>query len=71
MSDPNGPVLPVSYAQVMDDVFDRLGGAEGLSEWACMSPENLKLFYQLIGKRLPNEVVGADGGPVLIQLKQL
>ncbi len=69
MSD--NPTLPVDYVQAMDAVFDRLGGIEGLYEWASLSPENLKLFYQLIAKRLPNEVVGDGGGPLLIQLKQL
>jgi hypothetical protein len=61
----------VDYVQVMDEVFDRLGGADGLYEWAQMSPDNLKVFYQLVAKRLPNEVVGEAGGPLLIQLKQV
>lgn len=62
---------PIAYSDVMDEVFDRLGGVEGLYEWAAQSPENLKEFYKLIAKRLPNEVVGDAGGPILIQLKQL
>ena len=62
---------PVPYVEVVDEVFDRLGGADGLYDWACASPENLKEFYRLIAKRLPNEVVGDGGGPVLIQLKQV
>lgn len=70
MSDSPAP-LQIAYSEVMDEVFDRLGGADGLYEWACLSPDNLKMFYQLIAKRLPNEVVGAEGGPVLIQLKQV
>ena len=69
MSD--SPLTPIDYATVMDEVFDKLGAVQGLYEWAAQSPENLKEFYKLIAKRLPNEVVGSDGGPVLIQLKQL
>ncbi len=61
----------VDYVHVMDEVFDRLGGADGLYEWAAQSPENLAKFYTLIAKRLPNEVVGEAGGPILIQLRQL
>jgi len=62
---------PVDYIQMVDEVFDRLGGADGLYEWASQSPDNLKEFYKLIAKRLPNEVVGEAGGPLLIQLKQV
>jgi hypothetical protein len=67
----NAAYPPVPYVEVMDEVFDRLGGADGLFEWASSSPENLKEFYKLVAKRLPNEVVGDGGGPVLIQLKQV
>ena len=67
----DSPFTPIDYVQTMDDVFDKLGGVEGLYEWAAQSPENLKEFYKLIAKRLPNEVVGSDGGPVLIQLQKL
>jgi hypothetical protein len=61
----------VDYVQAMDEVFDRLGGWEALFEWAQSSPDRLDKFYQLIAKRLPNEVTGEAGGPLLIQLKQL
>jgi hypothetical protein len=62
---------PLDYIAAFDDVFDRLGGADGLYEWAAQSPENLREFYKLIAKRLPNEVTGEGGGPLLIQLKQI
>ena len=65
------PFTPIKYVEAMDAVFDRLGGVDGLYEWAAQSPENLKEFYKLIAKRLPNEVVGDEGGPILIQLKQV
>jgi hypothetical protein len=61
----------VDYGQEVDQVYDRLGGADWLYEWAQMSPDNMKEFVKLIAKRLPNEVVGESGGPILIQLKQL
>jgi hypothetical protein len=67
----DAPLPPADYQAIFDEVFDRLGGADGLLEWASSSADNLKLFYQLIGRRLPNEVTGQDGGPLLIQLKQL
>ena len=62
---------PLDYIQAFDEVFDRLGWADGLYEWAAQSPENLREFYKLIAKRLPNEVTGEGGGPLLIQLKQI
>jgi hypothetical protein len=62
---------PVDYATVVDEVFERLGGVDGLYEWAAQSQENLKEFYRLMAKRLPQEVTGEGGGPVLIQLRQL
>ena len=62
---------PLRYSDVMDEVFDRLGGVEALLEWAASSNENMREFYKLIAKRIPQEVTGEGGGPVLIQLKQL
>ena len=59
---------PVDYVAAMDEVFDRLGGADALFEWAQLNPDK---FYAMVTKRLPNEVTGEAGGPLLIQLKQL
>lgn len=56
----------LDYVAAFDEVFDRLGGADGLYDWAAQSPENLREFYKLIAKRLPNEVTGEAGGPVRI-----
>lgn len=69
MSD--SPLTAVDYVQAMDEVFDRLGGNDGLYEWAMSSKENLETFYKLIAKRLPNEVVGDGGGPLIVQFKQI
>lgn len=62
---------PIDYVAAMDEVFDKLGGVDGLLEWAQESPENLETFYKLIAKRLPNEVTGPDGGELVIQFKQI
>jgi len=63
---------PPSYSEDVAEVYDRLGGWEGLLEWAQSSPDRLDKFYQFfLAKRLPNEVTGTEGGPILIQLKQV
>ena len=64
--------LPPTYVEDVNDVYDRLGGMEGLYEWAASSPDRLDKFYQwFLSKRLPNEVTGEAGGPILIQLKNV
>jgi len=61
-----------TYAEDVGEVYDRLGGWEGLLEWAQSSPDRLDKFYQyFLAKRLPNEVTGEGGGPLVIQLKQV
>jgi len=68
------PIHPLlhTYAEDVAEVYDRLGGWEGLLEWAQSSPDRLDKFYQyFLAKRLPNEVTGEGGGPLVIQLKQV
>lgn len=57
---------PLRYSDVMDEVFDRLGGMEGLLEWAQLSNDNMREFYKLIAKRLPTVVAGDKDEPVRI-----
>ena len=61
-----------TFAEDVAEVYEKLGGAESLLLWASSTPERLDKFYQyFLAKRLPNEVTGADGAPILIQLKQV
>jgi hypothetical protein len=62
------PPLPVDYVSAMDEVFDKMGGIDAFYEWAMLNQDD---FYKLIAKRLPNEVMGEGGGPLVIQLKQV
>ena len=42
--------------QAFFDVFDKLGGVQGLHEWADKSDENTECFYKMMSKMLPREV---------------
>lgn len=37
-------------------VYEKLGGAEGLLKWAQKSDENMKFFCETIMKKMPNRV---------------
>jgi len=39
------------------EAFEELGGVKGLVEWAKKNEGNKRLFYQLISKMLPSNVV--------------
>ena len=71
MTLPDDKALMPDMVGIFHAVFDRLGGEEGFYEWAAQSPENLREFYRLYAKMLPNEVTGEGGGPLLIQFKQI
>lgn len=50
-------------------VFEDLGGANRLKEWANANPENLKAFYtqiwpKIIPKDVKAEVTGKNGQPM-------
>jgi hypothetical protein len=40
------------------EVFERLGGVEGLYDWVAENKFNKRLFYQWITKMLPSSLVG-------------
>ena len=44
------------------EVFNDLGGANGMMDWALEDPDNMKCFYQMIAKMLPREVALSAGG---------
>lgn len=45
---------------------ERMGGIEGMVNWACKSDENRKNFYKFIVQLLPKDLMltGANGGPL-------
>lgn len=48
-------------------VFDRIGGVDGMVEWAN---ENKTEFYRLYGKLMPTEVEGpGEDGEIVIKWK--
>jgi hypothetical protein len=48
------------------NVFTRLGGVQGMVEWA---EENRTQFYQLYGKLLPLQVAGDEQNPLTVVQK--
>ncbi len=65
---------PVDMNAELDALWHALGGWAGLMEYIAMCPDpEDRVRYQLeVAKlRARKEVTGAEGGPVLIQLKQL
>lgn len=36
--------------------FEKLGGVDGLYQWAQYSPQNMRVFYQMVARMLPREI---------------
>ena len=55
------------------NVFERMGGENGLLEWVNASNHNKAAFYQWITKMLPADVnlSGQDGAPIRVQLEKV
>jgi len=48
----------------IEDVFNDLGGVEGMSLWAKESTANKRIFYKdILPKLIPKEIVGEFSGP--------
>ena len=64
------PETLVDWVAVNTEVFDRLGGVDGFIEFLVADRDALRAWYL---KQVPERrtVTGEDGGPVLIQLRQL
>lgn len=47
-------------------VYERLGGAEGLYEWCLQDPKNQGEFYKFYSRLLPidAQLSGPNGGPI-------
>lgn len=60
----------VDWTAVNAEVFDRLGGVDAMVEFLMGDRDALRAWYL---KQVPERrsVTGEDGGPVLIQLRQL
>lgn len=58
-----GPLQPdVSIKDAISHAMKRIGGADGLAEWASLNPN--AFYTSVMPKLLPVEVVGKDGGPI-------
>ena len=51
-----------SIREAFKEAFDQLGGAQALARWGA---ENPTPFYALASKLIPQEITGANGGPLL------
>ena len=57
--------LTVSIKQAFKEAFDERGGVPALLEWAAEEPT---AFYNLVGRLIPTEMSGPDGGPLTITI---
>lgn len=56
---------------VISQVAQGLGGAEGMLEWAQKEPANTRIFWgQIYPKLLPHQLTGADGESLTVNLLQ-
>ena len=60
--------LSKAAKDVIVEVAEKLGGAQGLYEWVLEDPANAKVFWGgIYPKLLPLQLTGAEGGPMQIQ----
>lgn len=58
-----GPVQPdISVRDAIAHALRRIGGADGLAEWASLNPN--AFYTSVMPKLLPIEITGKDGGPI-------
>jgi len=50
-----------SAKEAILEVFERMGGVEGLYEWAAASEKNQRIFYTAFMKMAPREVFLQNG----------
>jgi hypothetical protein len=67
---PMGSSALVDWTAVNTEVFERLGGVDAMVEFLMGDRDALRAWYL---KQVPERrtVTGEDGGPVLIQVRQL
>jgi len=52
-------------------VFEEIGGADGLKEWAKESKYNKRLFYQWLTRMLPTSISGDVKGDITLTVKKV
>jgi len=55
-----------SVKQAYLDVFQRLGGVDGMLQWATASDDNLTEFYRMYSRMLPRNVDLSSDAPIQI-----
>jgi hypothetical protein len=55
-----------SVKQAFLDVFEKLGGANGMLQWAMASDDNLTEFYRMYSRMLPRNVDLSSDAPIQI-----
>jgi hypothetical protein len=55
-----------SVKQAFLDVFQRLGGVDGMLQWATASDDNLTEFYRMYSRMLPRNVDLSSEQPIQI-----
>jgi hypothetical protein len=48
--------LTIQAREAFQLAFDKLGGWEGLAQWAAQDPDNLKIFYTLYARLIPTDL---------------
>jgi len=61
--------VPKSLKAAFLEVFERMGGAEGLYRWATKSEKNRTVYLQLLSKLLPQEL--EHGGGIQITVHRI
>lgn len=59
--------LTASMKEAFREAFDRRGGVQALLDWAETEPT---AFYNLVGRLIPTEMTGPEGGPLTITIKR-
>lgn len=53
---------------VVREAFERLGGADWLVTFANANWENARVFVSLVGRLIPTELTGKNGGELTIKI---
>lgn len=59
--------LTASMKEAFREAFDARGGVPALIAWA---ETNETAFYNLVGRLIPTEMTGPEGGPLTITIKR-
>lgn len=59
--------LSLTVKAAVLEVFNNLGGVEQMGVWAAENPTE---FYKIAARLIPTEVVGSEGGPLVVKWEQ-